>query len=71
MTIDGRMEGISEGVSTYELGGWMLRYGAETAMNMDGGGSTTMIFRGKKMNGRVGHRSNLADILYFVSAYVP
>ena len=49
MTIDGRMEGVSEGVSTYELGGWMLRFGAETALNMDGGGSTTMVvFDGKK-----------------------
>ena len=49
MTIDGRMEGVSEGVSTYELGGWMLRYGAETAINMDGGGSTTLVvYDGKK-----------------------
>jgi len=48
MTIDGRMNGISEGVSTYELGGWMQRYGAETALNMDGGGSTTLVvFDGK------------------------
>ncbi len=48
MTIDGRMPAVSEGVTTHELGGWMHRCGAETAMNMDGGGSTTMVaFNGK------------------------
>lgn len=50
MTIDGRMTGISEGVSTYELGQFMKRFGAWTALNMDGGGSTTLVIangRGK------------------------
>ena len=61
MTIDGRMPKVSEGVSTHELGGWMYRCGAETAMNMDGGGSTTMVvFDGKddvrKLNVKPGYR---------------
>ena len=43
MTVDGRMPGISEGVSTYELGQLMKQYGAWTALNMDGGGSTTLV----------------------------
>jgi len=43
MTIDGRMKGISEGVSTKELGAWMQKFGAEKAINMDGGGSTTLV----------------------------
>ena len=43
MTVDGRMEGFSEGVSTGELGEWMRRYGAADALNMDGGGSTTLV----------------------------
>ena len=48
MTIDGRMPTVSEGVSIREVGDWMRRFGAETAMNMDGGGSTTMVvFDGK------------------------
>ena len=47
MTIDGRMPGISEGVSTYELGEFMKHYGASTALNMDGGGSTTLVVAGK------------------------
>ena len=43
MTIDGRMEGFSEGVTTGELGGWIRKYGAADALNMDGGGSTTLL----------------------------
>ena len=43
ITVDGRMEGFSEGVSTEELGGWIRRYGAADALNMDGGGSTTLV----------------------------
>ena len=43
MTIDGRMEGFSEGVTTGELGGWIRKYGAADALNMDGGGSTTLV----------------------------
>ena len=37
------LPGISEGVSTYELGEFMKQYGAWTALNMDGGGSTTLV----------------------------
>ena len=43
MTIDGRMKGISEGVSTRELGEWIQKFGAVIALNMDGGGSTTLV----------------------------
>ena len=43
MTVDGRMAGFSEGVTTAELGGLIRRYGAADALNMDGGGSTTLV----------------------------
>ena len=43
ITVDGRMEGFSEGVSPGELGVWIRRYGAADALNMDGGGSTTLL----------------------------
>ena len=43
MTVDGRMEGFSEGVTTTELGEWIRRCGAADALNMDGGGSTTLV----------------------------
>ena len=42
MTVDGRMKGISEGAGTRELGEWMRKYGSAVAINMDGGGSTTL-----------------------------
>lgn len=42
VTLDGRQPGISEGATTGELGRWMLRLGAWDAINLDGGGSTTM-----------------------------
>src|SRR6185436_20417381 len=42
MTIDGRQPGYSEGAYDYETAGWMLILGAYDAINMDGGGSTTM-----------------------------
>ena len=43
MTVDGRMKGISDGLSTKELGEWMRQYGAVIALNMDGGGSTSLV----------------------------
>jgi exopolysaccharide biosynthesis protein len=42
MTVDGRRTGISEGVTLVELAGYMANYGAANAINLDGGGSTTM-----------------------------
>jgi hypothetical protein len=43
MTIDGRQPGYSEGALDYESGNWMLVAGASDAINMDGGGSTTLV----------------------------
>ncbi len=40
---DGRQKGVSEGLSTYELGGLLLRLGAWDGLNLDGGGSTVML----------------------------
>jgi Phosphodiester glycosidase len=42
MTIDGRRTGFSEGVTLVELAGHLAEYGATNAINLDGGGSTTM-----------------------------
>lgn len=41
MAIDGR-KFSSRGATTHELGTWMQDYGADDAINMDGGGSTTL-----------------------------
>lgn len=43
MTIDGRQPGWSEGASTEELAAWLRRFGAYDGLNLDGGGSTTLV----------------------------
>lgn len=43
VTIDGRQPGYSDGCEDEETAAWMLRYGAFNAINVDGGGSTTMV----------------------------
>jgi hypothetical protein len=43
VAIDGRQPGYSEGAYDYETAGWMLLLGAHDAINLDGGGSTTLV----------------------------
>lgn len=43
MTIDGRQPGYAEGTQDFDTAAWMLRFGAYDAVNLDGGGSTTMV----------------------------
>jgi hypothetical protein len=45
MVVDGRQAGYSEGVSLSELADLMIEFGAHTAMNLDGGGSSTLAAR--------------------------
>jgi exopolysaccharide biosynthesis protein len=49
ITVDGRSES-SGGMSLYELADYILSLGATDAMNLDGGGSTTMFLDGKVVN---------------------
>ena len=46
MVVDGRQSGFSEGVTLPELADLLISYGAYTGINMDGGGSSTMIIKG-------------------------
>jgi hypothetical protein len=46
MVIDGRQQGISEGVTLAELADQMISIGVFTGVNMDGGSSSTMVIRG-------------------------
>lgn len=46
MVVDGRQTGYSEGVTLSELGELLLSYGVHTGVNMDGGGSSSMVIRG-------------------------
>lgn len=49
LTADGRTE-QSAGLDLYDLAKYMLELGAVDAMNLDGGGSTTMFLDGKVVN---------------------
>lgn len=64
---DGRTE-ESEGLSLYELAEFMQALGAQTAYNLDGGGSSTMYFNGEVVNnpttnGQIRERK-VSDIVY-------
>ena len=47
MTVDGRQPGYSEGLTTAETAERMKQLGAEDALNLDGGGSTTLVIQGR------------------------
>lgn len=49
ITVDGRSE-QSAGTDLYDLAAYLLELGATDAMNLDGGGSTTMFLDGKVVN---------------------
>ncbi len=50
VTIDGRMTNISRGMSYREVADFMKSIGARHAVNLDGGGSTTMVIHGDVKN---------------------
>jgi exopolysaccharide biosynthesis protein len=50
VTVDGRQAPYSDGMSLAELADLMARLGARDAVNLDGGGSTTMVVRGVVVN---------------------
>ena len=49
-TVDGRLPGVYVGMSYRELADLMIYLGAEEAINLDGGGSTTMVVYGEIKN---------------------
>lgn len=49
VTVDGRSES-SGGIGLFDLAALLLEFGATDAMNLDGGGSTTMYLDGKVVN---------------------
>lgn len=50
VTVDGRQPDFSVGMNLQELAEFLLELGAIDAMNLDGGGSTTMFLDGKVVN---------------------
>lgn len=67
VTVDGRRPGESVGMSLPELTDLMLELGCVSAINLDGGGSTTMVVDGKVVNSPSGGeaRRNADAILLF------
>ena len=47
IAVDGRQPNYSEGVNLAELAEIAIEYGAYTALNLDGGGSTTLVIEGE------------------------
>ncbi|MBM7649324.1 uncharacterized protein YigE (DUF2233 family) [Bacillus ectoiniformans] len=45
VTVDGRQPGFSEGMTLLEFAHYLASLGAHSAINLDGGGSTTMVTR--------------------------
>lgn len=50
VAVDGRQPNVSVGMNLYELSEMLLEFGAIEAMNLDGGGSTTMFVKDKIVN---------------------
>lgn len=50
LTVDGRQQGWSVGMTMVEFAQQFVRLGATWALNLDGGGSTTMVVRGDVKN---------------------
>ncbi|WP_024286594.1 phosphodiester glycosidase family protein [Cellulomonas sp. KRMCY2] len=66
VVVDGRSPGYSKGATMTELAQIMQGLGATTAYNLDGGGSSTMVFDGELVNDPLGkgRERGTSDILY-------
>lgn len=63
---DGRQDGYSKGMTLPELQELFVSLGAQTAMNLDGGGSAEMWFQGQIINRPAGGQERkVSDILFF------
>ena len=49
-TVDGRYEGVSEGMTLKEFAAFLVRLGCREALNLDGGGSATLWYDGRVRN---------------------
>ncbi|RLE31925.1 MAG: hypothetical protein DRJ61_10645 [Acidobacteria bacterium] len=74
VTVDGRRPGVSVGMSIPELTDLMMELGCVSAVNLDGGGSTTMVIEGEIVNAPTdsgGARHNGDAILLFSKGGTP
>lgn len=67
--IDGRQPGLSIGMSYKELGDYMKTWGVYNGLNLDGGGSSTMVVRGDIVNSPsdIGGERSVSNSLLLVS----
>lgn len=66
IVVDGRREGYSKGMSLSEFQQLFVRFGAQIAFNLDGGGSTTLYFNGEILNRPAQNaQRKVSDILMF------
>lgn len=66
VVVDGRSTGYSRGLGMSELARVFVDRGASVAYNLDGGGSSTMVFDGELVNDPLGRgeERGTSDILY-------
>jgi exopolysaccharide biosynthesis protein len=66
VVVDGRSPGYSRGVSLTEFAGIFQALGCSDAYNIDGGGSSTMVFMGRVVNNPLGknRERGTSDILF-------
>lgn len=63
---DGRQDGYSKGMTLPELQQLFVNYGAQAAMNLDGGGSTELWFQGEIINRPSGGDERyVSDMIFF------
>ncbi len=67
--VDGRQPGLSVGMSYKELGDYMKSWGVHQGLNLDGGGSSTMVVRGAVVNSPsdIGGERSVANSLLLIS----
>lgn len=70
VVVDGKGAGGSEGMTYEEIQDVFLDLNCQYAYMMDGGGSTTLVFKGRIINSLTdgGRERPVADILYFIDA---
>lgn len=66
VVVDGRKEGYSAGMTLSQFAQLFKELGAAEAYNLDGGGSSTMVFQGRVVNNPLGKEAErgVSDILY-------
>ena len=70
--VDGRQKGLSIGMRFHELADVMKRHGCKKAMNLDGGGSSTMWHAGRVVNSPSDRRERaLSNALLVFAPWLP